>query len=180
MSRRLANPAAAGYDVLGDPMPSDVQHPGLTLLERYLLPLDITPGDLAESLGLDLQRVSQLLAGRRPITPDTAARLALFFDVPAGWWLELQARYDAAHLGDLEALRDVVTPYEGLSDILVTPRGVKLLGAAEGVPAKTSMEKVSEDFVARLCAQVELEEDDSPRTVSRITFDDGTVALIGD
>ncbi len=161
-------------------MPSDMQHPGLTLREHYLRPLGITPDDLAESLGLDVRRVSELLAGQRPMTADTAARLALFFDVPASWWLELQAHYEAAQLGDLEALRDVVTPYEGLSDILVTPHGVKLLGRAEGVPAKTSMEKVSEEFVARLSAQVELEEEASPRTVSQITYDDGTVALIGD
>ncbi len=36
-------------------LPSDVQHPSLTLLERYLLPLDITPDDLAESLELGLR-----------------------------------------------------------------------------------------------------------------------------
>lgn len=162
-------------------MPRHVPHPGATLLEHYLQPLGITAGDLAESLGLDLRPVSDLLAGRRAITPDTAARLALFFDVPAGWWLELQARYDAAQLGDLEAWRDAVTPYEGLSDVLVTPRGVKLLGAAPaGDRAKTSMEKVSADFVARLRAQVELAAEDNPRTVSQITFDDGTVALVGD
>lgn len=161
-------------------MPRHVQHPGATLLECYLQPLGITAGDLAESLGLDLRPVSDLLAGRRAITPDTAARLALFFDVPAGWWLELQARYDAAQLGDLKAWRDAVTPYEGLADVLVTPRGVKLLGAATGDRAKTSTEKVSADFVARLRAQVELAADDSPRTVSQITFDDGTVALVGD
>ena len=161
-------------------MPADEQHPGLTLRERYLQPLGISADDLAESLGLDSRTVSALLAGQRPITADTAALLALFFDVPASWWLELQARYDAAQLGDLEPLRDVVTPYEGLSDVLVTPHGVKLLGAAESVPPRTSMERVSEDFVARLSAQVELEEDAGPRTVSQITFDDGTVALTGE
>jgi len=58
-------------------------------------------------------------------------------------------------------------------------RLIGLLGAAEGAAAKTSPEKVSEDFVARLRAQVELAPDDSPRTVSQITFDDGTVALVG-
>ncbi len=162
-------------------MLSNVQHPGVTLLEGYLQPLGITPRDLARSLGLQMPSVSELLAGQRPITSDDAARLALFFDVPARWWLELQARYDAAQLGELEAWRNDVTPYEGLADVLVTPRGVRRLGTAnKSVSVKSTLEKISDEFIARLRAQVELSNDNRRRKASQITFDDGTVALVGE
>ncbi len=84
----------------------------------------------------------------------------------------------ASHLATPEALRDVVTPYEGLSDVLVTPHGVTLLAPAKAVPAETSTATFSEDFLARLRAQVEWVED-SPRTVSETKLPDGTVALVG-
>ncbi len=159
-------------------MPTQTQHPGAILLERYLKPLGITPPHLAESIGLPARQVSELIEGLRSITPDMAARLALFFDVPPRWWLMHQARYDAAHLATVGALRDIVTPYEGLSDVLVTPRGVTLLGPAKALPAKSSTATFSDDFVARLRAQVKWI-DDSPRTVSETRFPDGTVALEG-
>lgn len=148
------------------------------MLERYLQPLGITPSRLARSIGVPVRQVSELIEGLRPITPDTAARLALFFDVPPQWWLLRQARYDAACLAPVEALRDVVTPYEGLSDVLVTPQGVERLAPAEGVAVETSAATFSEEFLARLRAQAEWVED-TPRTVSETTLADGTVALVG-
>lgn len=159
-------------------MPTEVQHPGTILLERYLQPLGITASQLAKSIGVSVRRVSELIAGRRAITPNTAARLALFFDVPPEWWLMHQARYDAAHLAPVEALRDVVTPYEGLADILVTPRGVRRLAPVETTPAVTMAATFSKDFVARLRAQVG-PVDDLPRAVVETIFADGTVALVG-
>ena len=163
----------------GDPQPTDVQHPGALLLERYLQPLGITPSDLARSIGVPVRRVSELVKGRRPITPDTAARLALFFDVPPRWWLELQARYDAAHLAQMKSLRNVVTPYEGLSDVLVTPHGVERLAPAEAARTETPTVTFSEDFLTRLRALADLAED-GPRTVSETTLADGTLALVGE
>lgn len=160
-------------------MSSDVQHPGLVLLQRYLQPLGITPRRLAVSLGISPRRISDLIKGRRSITQDMAARLALFFDVPVKWWLELQARYDAAHLSQMETLRQIVTPYEGLADVLVTPHGVKRLAPVKDSRMEASTATFSQDFVARLRAQAKLAKEDSPRTVSERTFADGTVALVG-
>lgn len=159
-------------------MPTKAQHPGTILLERYLQPLGITASQLAKSIGVPVRRVSELIAGRRAITPNMAARLALFFDVPPEWWLLHQARHDAAHLAPVEALRDVVTPYEGLADILVTPHGVMRLGPVQASPAVTATATFSRDFVARLRAQVDRVED-LPRAVVETTFADGTVALVG-
>ncbi len=159
-------------------MAADTQHPGVFLLERYLRPLGITPSDLAQALGVEEQRISELVAGRSPMTPDTAARLALYFDVPARWWLELQARYDAEHLARPEELRDDVTPYPDLSEILVTPHGVQRLDPPKEPPPKTITATYSEDFLHRLREQAKWA-DDVRRTAVQTTFADGTVALIG-
>ena len=158
-----------------------VQHPGVALLQHYLQPLGITPSQLAEAIDLAVDPVTELLEGRRPVTPDMAARLALFFDVPSRWWLIHQARYDAEHVAPVERLRDIVKPYEGLSEVLVTPNGVTRLSRSEAALAetRTAMVSLSEDCLARLRAQVgEIEE--PPRTVVEKTFADGTVALTGE
>lgn len=160
-------------------MSATAQHPGVFLLERYLRPLGITPPKLAEALGVEIGQVVELVNGRRSITPDTAARLALFFDVPTRWWLELQARYDAAKIEHAEELRDIVTPYEGLAEILVTPTGVKRLDPPRAPQADRPKATFSKDFLHRLREQAKWA-DARPRTVSETTFEDGTVALLGE
>lgn len=157
----------------------DIQHPGTILVERYLNPLGVTPTHLARSIGVPEHEISELAAGRRAIDPDFAARLALFFNVPPRWWLIHQARYDAEHLAPMAALKHAVTPYEGLSDVLVTPQGVKILAPEEAEALETPKAKFSEGFVTRLRAQVKWLED-SPRTVSETQLPDGNVALVGE
>lgn len=154
-------------------------HPGVMLSKRYLEPLGLTPTQLAKSIGVPARQVSELLEGRRPLTPDMAARLGLFFDAPPEWWLVHQARYDAAQAVSTEALRDLVTPYEGLADVLVTPHGVTRLPAAEAPSATSSTATFSPQFLTRLRAQVESTEA-RVRHVSERTLADGTVALLGD
>ncbi len=144
-------------------MPTRDLHPGIFLLERYLEPLEVTPADLATSLGVEPRQVQNLVEGRSPITPDTAARLALYFDVPARWWLERQARYDAEHLARPEDLQGEVTPYPGLADIMVTPGGVQRLVRSQEPPATIVTEPVSEGFLNRLRAQVSLADADLVR-----------------
>ncbi len=142
-------------------MPTHDLHPGIFLLERYLNPLGVTPADLATSLGVEPRQIRDLVEGRSPITPDMPARLALYFDVPVRWWLELQARYDAEHLARPDELRDDVTPYPELADVLVTPRGVERLVRPQEPPATIVTEPVSERFLDRLRAQVRLTEADA-------------------
>ncbi len=159
-------------------MATEIQHPGVFLLERYLRPLGVTASDLAQALGVEEQRVFDLVEGRSPITPDTAARLALYFDVPSRWWLELQARYDAENLARGEDVLDEVTPYPGLSEILVTPHGVQRLGSPQEPSPKTLMATYSEEFLNRLREQAKWSED-VRRTPVQTTFADGTVVLTG-
>jgi addiction module HigA family antidote len=68
--------------------------PGEILLEEFLKPLGITQYRLAKEIGVPQRRISEIVAGKRTITADTAARLGAFFGMEAEFWLNLQAHYD--------------------------------------------------------------------------------------
>ena len=74
--------------------------PGRFLQMEFLEPMEMTPYALAKALGVDPPRVYQILAGKREITADTAARLARLFGTSARYWLNLQNRYDLAKVED--------------------------------------------------------------------------------
>ena len=69
--------------------------PGEILLEEFLKPLHVSQNQLARAIHVTPGRVNDIIHARRSITPDSAARFALFFGVSPDFWLNLQARYDA-------------------------------------------------------------------------------------
>ncbi len=69
-------------------------HPGEILKLEFLEPLDITPYRLSKDLSVAQTRISEILAGKRSITADTALRLSQYFSNSAQFWLNLQAQYD--------------------------------------------------------------------------------------
>jgi addiction module HigA family antidote len=99
-------------------------HPGKQLKAAFLDPLGITPSDLATAIGVPVERIRALIRGERTLTPDTAGRLGLYFRVPALWFLEAQARFEAAAVEQNEGLSRVVVPFPGLDEVIVTPKGV--------------------------------------------------------
>ncbi len=78
-------------------------HPGETLLEEFLTPMDLSQRDLAEGIHVPYQRVNELVNGRRGITPSTALRLAKFFGMSPDFWMNLQQRWDLYHAHESEA-----------------------------------------------------------------------------
>lgn len=74
--------------------PSPLAHPGLILREEFFEPLGITQLAAAKATGIPQSRLSEILAGRRSITADTAARLGRFFRVDPRSWLNLQTTFD--------------------------------------------------------------------------------------
>ena len=74
--------------------PSSLTHPGHILRDEFFDPLGITQLAAAKATGIPQSRLSEILAGRRSITADTAARLGRFFQVDPRNWLNLQAAYD--------------------------------------------------------------------------------------
>lgn len=71
-------------------------HPGEILLEEYLKPLGITQVALAQHLGIPVQRVNEIVNGKRGITPETAWLLAQAFETSPEFWTDLQVTYDLA------------------------------------------------------------------------------------
>jgi len=69
-------------------------HPGEMLLEEFLTPMGLTQRALADAIHVPYQRVNDLVNGRRGMTSSTALRLARFFGNSAGFWMNLQLRWD--------------------------------------------------------------------------------------
>lgn len=69
-------------------------HPGEMLAEEFMQPLGLSGRQLAQALGVPHNRISELIAGRRAMTADTALRLERYFGMEARFWMNLQAAYD--------------------------------------------------------------------------------------
>ncbi len=78
-------------------------HPGEMLLEEFLKPMDLTQRELADGIHVPYQRVNELVNGKRGITPSTALRLSKFFGTSAGFWANLQLRWDLYWAQEKEA-----------------------------------------------------------------------------
>ena len=68
--------------------------PGEVLKEEFLIPLGMTQQKLADAIGISRVRVNNIINGKRSITPDTAFRLARFFDTTPQFWMSLQMSVD--------------------------------------------------------------------------------------
>ena len=69
-------------------------HPGEMLLEEYLRPLGLTQVEAARQLGISLNRLNEIVLGKRAVTADTDLRLARYFGMSEGFFLGLQTDYD--------------------------------------------------------------------------------------
>ncbi len=76
-------------------MPKRAVHPG-EILQDELEELGVTPTALARDIGVPPNRISQIIAGKRAITGDTALRLGHWFGVSPQFWMNLQSAYDLA------------------------------------------------------------------------------------
>ncbi len=87
-------------------------HPGEMLLEEFLTPMNLTQRELADAIRVPYQRVNEIINGKRGVTPATALRLARFFGMSAGFWMNLQLRWDLYHAQQQEAeALDAIQPY---------------------------------------------------------------------
>jgi addiction module HigA family antidote len=68
--------------------------PGEILLKEFIEPLGISQNRLARDLDVPVTRISDIVHGKRGISPDTALRLAIYFGTTPEFWLNLQARFD--------------------------------------------------------------------------------------
>ena len=87
-------------------------HPGETIKEDILVPLNMSVNQLAKALAVDAARLNEIVHGRRGITADTALRLARYLGTTAEFWTGLQADYElrVARREKLKRIERQVTP----------------------------------------------------------------------
>ena len=73
-------------------------HPGTFVLHECIEPLNLTITDAAAALGVTRTTLSELVNGKRGISPEMAVRLSKVFGGSAETWLIQQAQYDLAHV----------------------------------------------------------------------------------
>lgn len=71
-------------------------HPGEVLLEEFLRPLGVTQVAFAKHVGASLQRVNEIVNGKRGVTPETAWLFSQALSTTPEFWLTLQAAHDLA------------------------------------------------------------------------------------
>src|SRR3546814_13803427 len=68
-------------------------HPG-EVLKDELDDLGVTPTEFARQIAVPPNRVSQIIAGKRAVTGDTALRFGPWFGTDPQFWLNLQGAYE--------------------------------------------------------------------------------------
>jgi addiction module HigA family antidote len=68
--------------------------PGEILREEFLKPLGVGQAAAAKKLGVSLNRLNEIVLGKRGITADTALRLGRWLKTSPQFWMRLQADWD--------------------------------------------------------------------------------------
>ncbi len=67
---------------------------GEVLREEFMAPLGLSGRALARELGVPSKRITEIVAGQRAVTAETAIPLGERFGTSAGFWLNLQMAHD--------------------------------------------------------------------------------------
>lgn len=73
-------------------------HPGRVVLQECIEPLGLSITQAAEALGVTRVTLSELVNGRRGISPEMAVRISKVFGGSAESWLVQQAQYELAQV----------------------------------------------------------------------------------
>ena len=69
-------------------------HPGEILLTEFLEPMGISQYRIAKAIDVPPRRINEIVHGSRSVTADTDLRLARYFGLSEGFFLQLQADHD--------------------------------------------------------------------------------------
>jgi antitoxin HigA-1 len=72
-------------------------HPGEMLLEEFLSPRGLSQAEAARTMKISLNRLNELVRGKRGVTAETALRLSVLLGTSPEFWLNLQMTYDLWH-----------------------------------------------------------------------------------
>ena len=68
-------------------------HPGEILADE-LEEINISAAELARIIEVPPNRITQIMAGKRSVSADTALRLGQYFGMSADFWMNLQKMYE--------------------------------------------------------------------------------------
>lgn len=71
-------------------------HPGEVLLLEFLEPMAVSQVAFAAHVGVPIQRVNEIVRGKRGVSPETAWLLAGALGTTPEFWLNLQTSHDLA------------------------------------------------------------------------------------
>ena len=77
-------------------------HPGVMLKEDLLMEKKISQTQLAQDIGIPVQQIREVCAGKKAITPLLSLKLGIYFGMSPNFWLNLQNDYEQ------ECLKDIV------------------------------------------------------------------------
>ena len=80
-------------------------HPGKILLGEFLVPLGITQVELAAHIGVSVQRVNEIVRGKRGVSPETAWLFAQALGTAPEFWTNLQVQHDLARTKPVHGVR---------------------------------------------------------------------------
>ena len=87
-------------------------HPGKILQEELLIPLNVSPQELAEAIKVPKEQIKWVCEERGDITFDLAVRLALYFNSTPQFWMNMQKSYEEKLLVDkIPQLKKVIQPH---------------------------------------------------------------------
>lgn len=69
-------------------------HPGEVLIEEFLRPLGLSQVAFARHIGVPVQRVNEIIKGKRGVTSETAWLLAQALGTTPEFWMHLQSAHD--------------------------------------------------------------------------------------
>ena len=91
------NAASGDIPATGLPTHRQPSHPGTILLNRFLKEMSMSQAEAARKMSMPVNRVNELVRGKRGITARSALRLGKLFDTTPQFWMNLQANWDLWH-----------------------------------------------------------------------------------
>ena len=83
-------------------------HPGQILLLEYLEPLGVSQAEFARHLGVPIQRINELVRGKRGVTPETAWLLSASLGTTPEFWMNLQVGYELTSVDPPKGIKRLV------------------------------------------------------------------------
>ena len=87
-------------------------HPGEILKEEFLEPFGLKQYQLAEAIDVQPICISQIVNGKRSISPKVGLKLSRFFGMSDGFWIGLQMDHDMREIKNMKNAFKHIIPYK--------------------------------------------------------------------